>query len=512
MTIILLISGFIIGVVIFKLYDGFKLRNFHRIASEIINKAELEAEKIIDKAKLEISRKELNQELEFEKKCQSERQKLQKEESRLKTREDKLEERLSYFQKKLSQIEKNETALNLQTTALEDEKKHILETKEKLQKKLEKIGSLTAKEAKDLLINEITNDVKREAENLIRKTIKETEENAGSKANEIIITSINRLAKTTVSENTIKTVTLPSEDMKGRIIGKEGRNIRTLEKLTGVNFLIDDTPGAVVLSGFDPLRLQLAKNALTELITDGRIHPSRIEEAVEKAGNKLEKQIKEWGKDAAFQSGNMDLHAELINLLGKLKFRYSYGQNVLDHSIEVSTIMGLMAHELDLNAHLAKRIGLLHDIGKAVSFEVEGSHVTVGCELAKKYGESMEVVNGIACHHRDEEPATVEAKLLIPADTISATRPGARVEAIDEYVKRLKKLEDIAYEFPGIDKAYAFAAGREIQVFVLPDMIDDAGTINLARDITKKIEKELKFPGKIKVSVIREKKIVDYAL
>ena len=300
--------------------------------------------------------------------------------------------------------------------------------------------------------------------------------------------------------------------MKGRIIGREGRNIRALERATGINFIIDDTPGAVVLSGFDPIRKQIAKMALTELVQDGRIHPTRIEEVVEKSTVQIQKQIKQYGEDAALRAGAMNLHPELIYLLGKLKFRYSYGQNVLDHSIEVSYLMGLMAAEMGLDIRLAKRIGLLHDIGKAVTHEIEGSHAIIGHDLAIKYGETKEVANGIGCHHHEMPPFTVEADLCSPADAISASREGARIEAIEEYIKRLKKLEDMALEFPGVEKAYAMQAGREIRIVVIPDQVDDAGVISLARTLTKRIEQELSYPGKIKVTVIREKRIVEYAV
>jgi ribonuclease Y len=300
--------------------------------------------------------------------------------------------------------------------------------------------------------------------------------------------------------------------MKGRIIGREGRNIRALERATGINFIIDDTPGAVVLSGFDPVRKHIAKMALAELVQDGRIHPTRIEEVVEKATLNVHKQIKQYGEDAALRAGAMNLHPELINLLGKLKFRYSYGQNVLDHSLEVSYLMGLMAAEMGLDIRLAKRIGLLHDVGKAVSHEIEGSHAIIGHDLALKYGESKEVANGIGCHHHEMAPITVEADLCSAADAISASREGARIEAVEEYIKRLKKLEDMALEFNGIEKAYAMQAGREVRIVVLPDEVDDVGVVNLARELTKRIEQELSYPGKIKVTVIREKRIVEYAV
>ena len=310
----------------------------------------------------------------------------------------------------------------------------------------------------------------------------------------------------------MNTVSIPNDEMKGRIIGREGRNIRSLEQATGVNIIIDDTPGAIVLSGFDPIRLQVAKMALADLVHDGRIHPTRIEEVVEKAKLNIDKIIKKHGEDAALRAGIMNLHPDLIKLLGKLKFRYSYGQNVLDHSLEVAHLMGIMAAELGLDVNLAKRMGLLHDFGKAVSHEIEGPHAIIGHDLALKYGESAEVANGIGCHHGEMPSLTIEASLCSAADAISASRQGARSEFVEEYIKRLKKLEDLAHEFPGVEKAYAMQAGREVRVVVLPDQVDDDGIITLARDLTKRIESELNYPGKIKVTVIREKRIVEYAV
>lgn len=382
----------------------------------------------------------------------------------------------------------------------------------KLKLELENASGFSTSEARDVLIARVQDEIKNETANLIRRTKKEAEEEAEKEAAKIIATAINRLTIHCVSEATVNTVSIPNEDMKGRIIGREGRNIRTLERATGVNFIIDDTPGAVVISGFDPIRMQVAKMALTDLITDGRIHPTRIEEAVEKAKCNIQRQIKQYGEDAALRAGAMNIHPEIILLLGKLKFRFSYGQNVLDHSLEVSHLMGLMAGELGLDIRMAKRIGLLHDVGKSVSHEIEGTHAVIGHDLALKFGESKEVANGIGCHHFEMDPQTVEASLCSAADTISASRPGARTEAVEEYIKRLKKLEDIAYDFPGVEKAYAMQAGREVRIVVLPDMVDDDGIVNLARDLTKRIEQEVSYPGKIKVTVIREKRIVEYAV
>lgn len=504
--------GFALGVLSFWIIHQLRLGNFKNMAAEILAKAERDADSMKKNAQLTIKHMQLDHQKEAEEVWQSERRKILREEERLKQREDKLESRMSLVEKKLSDLEKREAAIHERKEQIEEEKKNLSETYSKLVQELERLSGLSSSEAKDLLIAKVQNEIKTETANLIRRSKKEAEENAEREAQKIIATAINRLALTSVSEATVNTVSIPNEEMKGRIIGREGRNIRTLERATGVNVIIDDTPGAVVLSSFDPTRMQIAKNALIDLINDGRIHPTRIEEAVEKAKESIQRQIKSYGEDAALRVGAMNLHPELIALLGKLKFRYSFGQNVLDHSLEVSHLMGLMAGELGLDIRLAKRIGLLHDVGKAVSHEIEGTHALIGHDLALKYGENKEVANGIGCHHFEIDPLTIEGSLCSAADAISASRPGARTESVEEYVKRLKNLEDLAYGFPGVDKAYAMQAGREVRIVVLPDMIDDDGIVNLARDLTKRIEEELSYPGKIKVTVIREKRIVEYAV
>jgi len=506
------LAGIIAGSLAVWTYHRFTLGSYQEIAQRIINKGEVDATALKNSAEFSIKQHRLDQQRELDQVWLAERKKIQREEERLKQREDKTEGRMHLIEKKLSDIEKREAILIGRKVQIDEEKKTAVECRVQLLSELEKASGLSAIEAKELLMSRITNEVKTDAANLIRRSQKEAEEEAERNASTIIATAINRLASPCVSETTVHTVSIPNEEMKGRIIGKEGRNIRALEKETGVNFVIDDTPGAVVLSGFDPIRIQIAKIALTELVLDGRIHPTRIEEAVGKAKISIQKLIRQYGEDAALRAGAINLHPELIILLGKLKFRFSYGQNVLDHSIEVSQLLGLMAAELGLDIRLAKRIGLLHDMGKAVSHEIEGPHAIVGHDLALKFGETKEVANGIGCHHHEMEPTTVEASLCSAADTISASRPGARIEAVEEYMKRLKRLEDMAYEFPGVDKAYAMQAGREIRIAVLPDMIDDAGVINLARDLTKRIETELNYPGKIKVTVIREKRSIQYAI
>ena len=505
-------TGCVVGAAVLWVFHLLTLGSYKKIAAQIVQRAEADADTIKKGNELLNKQQQVEHQRELEQLWQNERRKIQREEDRIKLREDKLESRMNLVEKKLSDIEKREAVIIGRKAQLDEEKKSVTEKQGQLIAELEKVSGLSSIEAKDILINRITNEVKTDAANLTRRIHKEAEEDAERRASTIIATAINRMAVSCVSEATVSTVSIPNEEMKGRIIGREGRNIRALESATGINFIIDDTPGAVVLSGFDPIRKHIAKMALSELVLDGRIHPTRIEEVVEKAKANTQKQIKQFGEDAALRAGLMNLHPDLLVLLGKLKFRFSYGQNVLDHSLEVSHLMGLMAAELDLDVSMAKRIGLLHDVGKALSHEMEGSHALIGYDVALKYGETKAVANGIGCHHNEMEAITVEASLCSSADAISASRPGARIEAVEEYIKRLKKLEDIAFEFPGIDKAYAMQAGREVRIIVLPDMVDDDGVINLARDLTKRIEHELSYPGKIKVTVIREKRVVEYAV
>lgn len=509
---LLISTGIFLGACFTWVFYKIRLKGFNTLAAELIKNAEYEAENIKKTAQISMKQNQVEQQKIFEETYQKERRKLIREEERLKLREDKLEERTNILEKKLSEIEKREVSFSERRELLELEKNNLEKLQTQLKQELEKTSGLSSSEAKDALMQRIQMELKNETANLIRRAQKEAEEVADQEAAKIIATAINRLATSCASEATVNTVTLPNEEMKGRIIGREGRNIRTLEKATGVNFIVDDTPGAVVISGFDPVRMEIAKMALTDLIADGRIHPTRIEEAVDKAKLNIQKQIKQYGEDAALRVGAINIHPELIQLLGKLKFRFSYGQNILHHSLEVAHLMGMMAGELGLDIRLAKRIGLLHDIGKAVSHEVEGTHALIGHDLALRFGETKEVANGIGCHHFEMNPLTVEASLCSAADSISASRPGARIEAVEEYIKRLKKLEDLAYDFPGIEKAYAMQAGREIRIVVLPDMVDDDGVVNLARDLTKRIEQELNYPGKIKVTVIREKRVVEYAV
>ncbi len=504
--------GIALGLGSYWLHFFLKKREAKQLAGRILSDAQLECDNLIRQHELTLKQKALDHQKELDLLSSSERKKIAKEEDRLQQREDKAEARLNLVEKKISDLEKRENLLIARKEQFETEKIDVASIKTSLNEKFEKVAGLTTAEAKQQLLTSVQSDIKTEVANYTRRMKKEAEEEAEKNAAKIIATAIQRMAVPCTSECTINTVALPSEELKGRIIGREGRNIRALEKLTGVNFIVDDTPGAVVLSGYDPIRLHVAKLTLNDLISDGRIHLTRIEEAVEKAQINTQKMVKQYGEDAALRAGCVDIHPEILILLGKLKFRTSYGQNVLEHSLEVSHLMGMMAQELGIDSALAKRIGLLHDMGKAVSHEMEGTHALIGQDLALRYGETKEVANGIGCHHFEIEPTSIEASLCSAADAISASRPGARIEALEEYVKRLKKLEQIAYEFPGVEKAFALQAGREIRVIVEPELIDDEGTILLARDLTKRIEKELSYPGKIKVMVIREKKAVEYAI
>lgn len=509
---ITLLIGLGLGAALMWGVHRVKLGSYQKIAKGILQRADQDAATLKRTHEMTLKQSQMEQQRDIEQLWQNERRKMQREEERLQQREDKLETRMNLVEKKLSDIEKREAVLAARKGQLEEEKKEVSDTYAALIVNLEKSSGLSASEAKDILIDRMTHDVKGEAANLIRRIKKEAEEEAEKEASKIIATAINRLAVSCTSEVTVNTVSIPSDEMKGRIIGREGRNIRSLEHETGINFIIDDTPGAVVLSGYDPVRMHIAKMALIELIADGRIYPTRIEEVVEKAKQNIKKQIKQYGEDAAVRAGIMNLHPELITLLGKLKFRFSYGQNILEHSLEVCHLMGVMAAELGLDVRLAKRIGLLHDMGKAVSHEMEGTHAIIGHDFALKYGECKDVANGIGCHHYELEPSTIEGSLCSAADAISASRPGARIEAIGEYIKRLTRLEEMAMEYEGVDKAFAMQAGREVRVIVHPGVIDDDGLITLARNLTKRIEQELNYPGKIKVTAIREKRAVEYAV
>ena len=471
-----------------------------RIINEAIKSAETKKKEALLEAKEEI----LKNRSEYEKEEKSRRADLQRQENRLQQKEENLD-------RKTEALEKREESLAQKHAAIDKENEEIKVIKRSQTEMLERISGFTAEEAKAYLIAQVEAEVTHETALKIKEVESRMKEECEARAREVVAQAIQRCAADQVAEMTVSVVPLPNDEMKGRIIGREGRNIRTIETLTGVDLIIDDTPEAVIISGFDPVRREVARVALEKLINDGRIHPSRIEEMVEKAQKEVEQKIKEAGEQATFAVGVHGLHPELIKLLGRLKYRTSYGQNVLNHSVEVAHLAGLMASELGVDVVLAKRAGLLHDIGKAIDHEMEGSHVEIGMEIAKKYRESELVLNAIMAHHGDVEPKSVEAVLVAAADAVSAARPGARRETLESYLKRLTRLEEISESFEGVEKCFAVQAGREIRIMVKPDQIDDATSILLARDIAKKIEAEMEYPGQIKVVIIRETRAVDYA-
>ena len=511
-NVIIYIAIFLVSAVVFT-FVGFLIRK--KIAESKMKSAENEAKRIVElankeaenikkeeifKAKEEImnSRKELDQEI------RERRGEVQRQEQRLIQKEENLEN-------KMNQLEEREKGLEVNKQEVEKQKAELEELYGKQMQELQRVSGLSVEDAKKQLLSELEKNLTAEKAALLKEIEERTKETADKTAKNIIGYAIQKCAADHSQETTVSIVSLPSDEMKGRIIGREGRNIKTLETLTGIDLIIDDTPEAVVISGFDPLRREVAKRALEMLIDDGRIHPAKIEEVVEKAKEELEATIKEEGERAAMEAGVIGLHPDIIKILGKLKYRTSYGQNVLNHSVEVSQLARIMAEELGLDPKLARRAGLLHDIGKALDHDMEGTHVEIGVDILRKYKENELVINAVQAHHGDVEPQTIEAVLIQAADAISASRPGARRETLEAYIKRLQQLEEIADSFDGVEKSYAIQAGREVRIIVKPEKVNDNEMTLMARDIAKKIEDEMEYPGQIKVNIIRETRVVDYA-
>ena len=484
--------------------DAEKIGTAEEKARNIIDEALKTAETKKREALLEAKEESLKTKNELEKETRERRSELQKYEKRVLAKEESVD-------RKANAMERREAEYSAKETELKKKEKKVDELHDQGVQELERISGLTSEQAKDYLLKSVEDEVKIDTVKLYKELESKAKEDAAKKAKEYVVTAIQKCAVDHVAESTISVVQLPSDEMKGRIIGREGRNIRTLETLTGVDLIIDDTPEAVVISGFDALRREIARIALEKLMEDGRIHPAKIEEMVEKAKEEVAETIKEEGERACMETGVIGLHPDIVNLLGKLKYRTSYGQNVLNHSIEVSNLARIMADELGLDPKLARRAGLLHDIGKALDHDVEGTHVQIGVDILKKYKENPLVINAVEAHHGDVEPQTVEAVLVAAADAISASRPGARRETLENYIKRLEKLESIADSFKGVEKSFAIQAGREVRIVVKPEQISDADMTILARDVAKKVEEEMEYPGQIKVNIIRETRVVDYA-
>ncbi len=481
-----------------------KIGNANERAREIIDEALKAAETKKKEALLEVKEESLKTKNELEKETKERRAEIHKYEKRVLSKEETLD-------RKIEAVEKRDLGITRKEEELGKQRQKVDELEKKRQQELERISGLTSEQAKEYLLKTVEDEVKHDTAVMVKTLESRAKEEADKKAKELVVNAIQRCAADHVAETTISVVQLPNDEMKGRIIGREGRNIRTLETLTGVELIIDDTPEAVVLSGFDPIRREIARIALEKLILDGRIHPARIEEMVEKAQKEVETLIKEEGEAATLEVGVHGIHPELVRLLGKLRYRTSYGQNVLKHSIEVAQITGLLASELGLDVKMAKRAGLLHDIGKAVDHEMEGSHIQLGVDLCRRYKESALVINAVEAHHGDVEPESLIACLVQAADTISAARPGARRETLETYTNRLKQLEDITNSYKGVEKSFAIQAGREVRVMVVPEVISDSDMVLLARDISKQIENQMEYPGQIKVSIVRESRAVDYA-
>ncbi len=515
---IAIVVGGVLGWVIYRVYSQNKIGNAKREAARIIEEANLEAKTIRKDGMLEAKEQMNKMRVDFENETKERKQEWQRTENRLAQKEaaldkkeDTLDKKDATLDKKLDDVEKSQKQIEETKERLKGIEAELGNAQEKMQNELERVAGMTKEEACQELKDALLDGVKKSAANDAKNLIAEAKDNAVKEAQNIISQAIQRCAADHATENTVSVVALPNDDMKGRIIGRMGRNIRALESATGVDLIIDDTPDVITLSSFDPVRREVARLTLEKLITDGRIHPARIEEMVDKVRKEVEAGIKEAGEEAAFEVGVHGLHPEIIKILGRLKYRTSYGQNVLKHSIEVASLASVMAAELGVDPRIARRAGLLHDIGKAVDHELEGTHIQLGVDIAKKYRESNEVIHAIAAHHNDIEPQTIDAVLVQAADAISSARPGARRESVETYVKRIEKLEEIAKSFDGVDQTFAVQAGREIRVMVKPEQVNDANTVFLAREIAEKLENELEYPGQIKVNVIREVRSVDYA-
>ena len=505
------IAGFFVGALIKKKSFEKEHGNLEKWKNDLRSDAVKEGEKIKKEAILEAKEQELKLRNEFERESKEKRIELQRMENRLNQKEENLEKKEENLTRRNEETTRQQNALKDKQADLDKKLADISAQHDKMIEEFERVSQMSKEEAKKNLIDAITDEAKRDAAGMVKDIEAQAKEEGERKAKEIVSLAIQKCSTEQATEITVSVVPLPSDDMKARIIGREGRNIRTIENATGIELIIDDTPEVVIVSGFDPVRRETARITLERLIQDGRIHPARIEETVEKVRKELDQQIKEAGEAATFECGVFGLHPEIVKLLGKLKFRTSYGQNVLRHSIEVSHLAGVMANELGVDAALAKRAGLLHDLGKAVDFEIEGTHMQIGADLAKKYRENHVIVNAILAHHGDVEPKSLEAVLVAAADAISGARPGARRETTTNYIKRLQKLEEISGSFKGVEKCYAIQAGREVRVMVKPEQVNDAQTMFLAKEIAKKIEQEMEYPGQIKVNVIREMRATELA-
>ncbi|MYL33217.1 ribonuclease Y [Pontibacillus yanchengensis] len=510
-SILLALVGIVVGYLIRKSIAEAKISSAEELAKQIVDEGHRNAEAAKKEALLEAKEENHTFRQEAENEIRERRAELQKQESRLMQKEENLDRKSETLDKRELMLEKKEESLTEKQQQIEETESKVEEMREQQQSELERISGYTTDQAKQVILERVEQEVSHESALMIKEAENRAKEEADKKAKNILSLALQRCAADHVAETTVSVVNLPNDEMKGRIIGREGRNIRTLETLTGIDLIIDDTPEAVILSGFDPIRRETARIALEKLVQDGRIHPARIEEMVEKSRREVDEYIREVGEQTTFEVGVHGLHPDLVKILGRLKYRTSYGQNVLKHSMEVAYLSGLLAAELGEDETLARRAGLLHDLGKAVDHEVEGSHVEIGVELATKYKENDTVINAIASHHGDEEPTSIISVLVAAADALSAARPGARSETLENYIKRLEKLEEISESYDGVEKSFAIQAGREVRIMVKPEEIDDLKSVQLARDIRNRIEGELDYPGHIKVTVVRETRAVEYA-